>query len=755
MTRKGPKRGNQSKEMEATDKFMDQFDHTIEIIFAEDKKQMSQEEYMRCYSLIHDRCTSQRGSDLPNGRSANIKELIYKRIQEFFNKHIEGLRKKCNEYPNEEQLLAFYTKQWTDYKFSSKVLNGVCSYINRFYCNSNTDRQIPEIQVLAKLEWRNSLLHDFGVKVSQCVLRLIEKDRNGEYINTSLVSGVVDCFVELSQIGREVDEETAKVFEESFQKPFIEQTEVFYTNESEAFLEKNSFTDYMNKCTIRLEEERNRVKRYLNESLMQPLIETVERALIVKQIERFSEEFKKLLNGDNITQLATLYKLVIRVKTAVDQLCNFFLKHITKEGLEEIEKQVTVASEDPETYFNIIWKVYNKYRNLLKESLSDDNGFFKALDSASINFVNSNKVTELSAIKSKKTPELIAKYCDHLLRTKAKTVDQLELEVLSSQAITIFRFITDKDVFNNFYLKLMTQRLLQDTVDNDAESSILSKLKETCGVEYTNKLQRIFQDVNLSTELNEQFKNAVQLPIDFTVKVISMSASPFAHIKTDFQIPHELETGVNSYTAFYINKHQGRKLTWVYAKSKGEIQYRTPDNRVYTFTASVFQISIMLLYNRYSQMSVQELQTNTDIKMEYLIQILNIFLKIKLLLCDDLQAGGAVLPTHLIKLNEKYRNKKLRININVPIKVETKEDDERTHRQIDERRKYVIEAAIVRIMKTRKNLKYQELIGQVLNQIGARFIPTVPMIKKGIDELINREYLERNKDDKDSLNYLA
>lgn len=220
--------------MAVNDEFMDQFDRTIKLIFAEDKKQMSQEEYMRCYSLIHDRCTSQRGSDVPNGRQMNIKEVIYKKIQDFFKLHIEGLRQvclshdclcfticdsiqKCNEYPNEEQLLAFYTKQWTDYKFSSKVLNGVCSYINRFYCNSNQEKQIPEIQVvsytvidchktcfkwtffncfhqLAKLEWRNSLLHDFGVKVSQCVLRLIEKDRNGEFINTSLVSGVVDCF---------------------------------------------------------------------------------------------------------------------------------------------------------------------------------------------------------------------------------------------------------------------------------------------------------------------------------------------------------------------------------------------------------------------------------------------------------------------------------------------------------------------------------------------------------------------------------
>ena len=153
---------------------------------------------------------------------------------------------------------------------------------------------------MAKLEWRDSLLHEFGRKVSNCVLNLIEKDRNGETINTRLVSGVVDCFVELSHVGREMDETTAKVFEESFESPFIKQTEEFYKKESEAFLEVHTFSEYMIRCTARLEEERDRVKRYLNTNLLERLISTVENALIVKQIDRFIAEFKILLNDNNI-----------------------------------------------------------------------------------------------------------------------------------------------------------------------------------------------------------------------------------------------------------------------------------------------------------------------------------------------------------------------------------------------------------------------------------------------------------------------
>ncbi len=56
-------------------------------------------------------------------------------------------------------------------------------------------------------------------------------------------------------------------------------------------------------------------------------------------------------------------------------------------------------------------------------------------------------------------------------------------------------------------------------------------------------------------------------------------------------------------------------------------------------------------------------------------------------------------------------------------------------------------------MKARKKMKHSQLMSETINQIKGRFMPKVSDIKKCIEILLDKEYLERLEDDE--LGYLA
>lgn len=69
-------------------------------------------------------------------------------------------------------------------------------------------------------------------------------------------------------------------------------------------------------------------------------------------------------------------------------------------------------------------------------AFNNDSGFAAALDKACRRFINTNSVTK-AANSNSKSPELLAKYCDVLLKKSSKNPEEAELEDKLNQVVCI------------------------------------------------------------------------------------------------------------------------------------------------------------------------------------------------------------------------------------------------------------------------------------------------------------------------------
>lgn len=496
------------------------------------------------------------------------------------------------------------------------------------------------------------------------------------------------------------------------------------------------------------------------------MIKKVEEVLIRDQLEAIYNEAKVLLRDEKHQDLALLFKLVSRVPNATTDLKKIVENHIYQMGIEAIDRVSGTAINDPKIYVETILDIHSKFFKLVQDAFGGEQGFTAALDKACGKFINNNAVTQ-AANNTTKSPELLARYCDALLRKGGKAVEETDLEEKFNQIMVVFNYIEDKDVFQKFYGKMLAKRLVgQLSASDDYEESMISKLKQACGFEYTSKLQRMFQDIGVSKNLIDQYRTyceskKIEDTVDFSIMVLSSNSWPFS-APPNFVLPLELRTTFDAFTDFYTHQHNGRKLTWLHQHSKGDLQTLYTKQK-YILHVSTYQMVVLLLFNKSASWNIQQMQDETQIKEDLFLQVLCVLLKSKLIVCpeineeeleEDLKESD-IKMNYSIRIADDFKSKKIKINLNVPIKSVEQKDIEGLHRTIDEDRKMVIQAAIVRTMKARQTLKHALLMQEVIQQLSSRFKPKIPVIKKCIDILIEKEYLERQSNEKDVLRYLA
>jgi len=274
----------------------------------------------------------------------------------------------------------------------------------------------------------------------------------------------------------------------------------------------------------------------------------------------------------------------------------------------------------------------------------------------------------------------------------------------------------------------------------------------------------MFTDMATSRDLLERFKNYLEdssqttsVGLDFNVLVLATGSWPLQPPSTNFTIPKDLVACEQLFVKFYQMQHSGRKLNWLHQLSKGELRARY--GKKYSFVTSTYQMGILLQFNSNDKMSTDDLQIATQLTQNTLVNTLATLVKTKVVKMEPAPPPDEEIPKieheSTFTINENFRSKKQKVNINIPLRREKEEENEEMHKAVEEDRKLQIQAAIVRIMKMRKRLQHTALMTEVISQLQTRFKPSVGVIKKCIDILIEKEYLERVEGQKDMYSYVA
>lgn len=110
----------------------------------------------------------------------------------------------------------------------------------------------------------------------------------------------------------------------------------------------------------------------------------------------------------------------------------------------------------------------------------------------------------------------------------------------------------------------------------------------------------------------------------------------------------------------------------------------------------------------------------------------------------------------MISLNSGFKHNSHKIKLPVAQLKENRQAEKADiTEKVDEDRRHMVEATVVKVMKTRRRIEHNALLTECTKILSAKFNPDMTMIKKRIESLIDREYLERDPDDRKFYKYIA
>ncbi|KAJ1306719.1 hypothetical protein OPQ81_007709 [Rhizoctonia solani] len=574
--------------------------------------------------------------------------------------------------------------------------------------------------------------------------------------------------------------------------PYLQATTSYWTDEGAVRRNADDFSaaNYIAEAIKIIKGEEDRAREVLLPGGWEPVGRATEKALLADVAPTLaSKALQTLLVRKDKPAITALYGLYRRAEVLEDLRLAF--KNILQENVRSIVMAGTDEStskkgktnkvrgrgksEEDEKIVPLLVELRAFAKAVVKECFGETarGRFAGALDDAFSLGVGARDYTPSA---------MMAQALDRELRRGQRGESEQAWKEKLFEILDLSRYTRDKDVFREIYTRALAKRLLtKSTADDDMEKTLIVKLKADYDPEFSAG-DVMFKDLQQSATEMEDYRRRIENSaddMDLCLNVMVLTHAKWPSFKENnmleseesakshgrgskpstasrVDLPPKMAAALHRFEVYYKEKHDRHRMAWFHSLGTVTLTSRFPGGTK-EISVSMYQALVLLLFNEQDQFSVADIQSRTQLSQEDLtvtLQSLALGKKRVLLRADDKTAKD-IAPADQFKWNGEFTDPKRNIRILSIQQQTTTEETQDAQDDILSERPHVIDAAIVRIMKAKKTLTYEQIKTETIMALEKHFQPTVSDIKKRIDELQEKDYIVRDDKERNVFHYVA
>lgn len=637
-------------------------------------------------------------------------ETLYKAVCSSFKEHARAaaLRLECCL---DTQLLSIYIDSWRSHSIALHIICSFLMYMDHNYCTVLKKPSLHRVGIDAFLEVASE--PHLRERVTSALLSHVSTFRSGAICDLEQLRVSVMVLLQMVRDG------ASNQYECVFETPFLQSSSAYYATEAARLLQVCSGVEYARAVEAAIAREQILCSNNLAPTTFARVLKEMERTMIEQQavqvLQAPNNGLDSCLNGDSTEALTDIFKCVSRTDSGMAALIQAFKRH-SEAACKGIVASATMSA--PVVFVQQALSLCKRFRGIVDSCFGSRRELHDAFVSAMTAVCNSKPGV----------PEALSLYLDKCVRNPIHADGSASSVV--ERVMQLFRYVSDKDVFQSFYVAHMAQRILAAKGYNEEyERVIIESLKKHCGLGYTHKMERMFKDAEDSQVIFQDWTDSIQNPplsMQAPASVLVLTAGVWPPLaESNLKLPPPFQSACDNFASWYTSKFgKQRILQWRCHLASAELKC-TFGSRVYVITMPLPCTAIMLQFAEDSgPLNLKQLVDATGMNDSAILPFLDALTSANhpLLLADS--------GTWFV--NQDFSSKLLRFSLQTASVASIIDDDSLrgTKAKVVVCRDQLLDAAIVRIVKSRKVIGHSALVQEVCAQLSTFFEPRPSDIKK-------------------------